>query len=286
MPRTASQPQPTHVHIALPIASRSLYDATRSHISATSATFFPIRASPSPALVVFFGVIIEPLSAKVESDKELIRIRATLKDVEDVDVEDEGMPQIPHAETGCRLLSPRQDSDPLSNVDPVQAFEKLDLNPSSLEKTVSESPHKEDYSHLRKGHIGSVIPARPMEALVGLSRIVLHPSDIDKKALKVVFSRQKDAVHAGGMATMLKLNTWKPLACTACGFLVGEALNVESADEEPASLKFFRHAVNLAVQGSEVLYQRPFPLCFVDEIIERRNRMRPEGSSLKRPGAN
>jgi hypothetical protein len=44
--------------------------------------------------------------------------------------------------------------------------------------------HQEDYSHLQKGHIANVIPARQNVALIGRGHVVLHTDDVQMDSIR------------------------------------------------------------------------------------------------------
>ncbi|KAJ3106325.1 hypothetical protein HDU97_006523 [Phlyctochytrium planicorne] len=207
---------------SLPPELASIFSSTRTAISTSSVTFFPSPSSPSPAIHCQLPIEINTHEASLNDIEGkngcmLMKLRASIKrDLDDsVGDESETAENLHahsrlHAENlgsletiACHhcntqiVLPLSACASPPSNGSVEATLKDMSMSTKRF-KRVRDLPsqhwhelldcwacHKEDYSHLRKGHIGSVIPARPREVFVGASNVMVDPTDLDMEAMEV-----------------------------------------------------------------------------------------------------
>ncbi|KAI8840451.1 ubiquitin-conjugating enzyme E2-binding protein [Chytriomyces cf. hyalinus JEL632] len=163
--------------------------------------------------------------------------------------------------------------------------------------------HNEDYSHLQKGHFGTVIPARQRVLLVAPTYLVVHESDLLMDAITVnpveasldtQTHGNQDHTHAhdhSNTRNAFKPTQWSLVTCSNCLSALGDALAWEGSGSSDSTgsnakyiaIKLYKHCLDTFIlqhkpiqPASEAppplkILHRPYTAFLVHNLLEAAN---------------
>ncbi|KAJ3074474.1 hypothetical protein HDU98_011157 [Podochytrium sp. JEL0797] len=275
-------------------APLTLLSASQAVVAKTNVTLFPhANDGPCPATRLTFNAPIDVSTASVSISHNVLRIAAKTAP----------SAHFPHIEpfssnadslTSISALSCHACKSPLA---PTPVFSKIADLPSEHWHELLDcwACHQEDYSHLQKGHFGSVIPSRKRNLLVAQNYLLVHESDLDMDQLDIdVLSgmmkhldvsqptdhdhnAHEDHDHDADDKNVFKPIQWSSISCKCCHMPLGDALaqppplaDPDAPSPPPSSeyiaLRLFKHCVDIRLDSGT--FHRPYISYFVNELLE------------------
>ncbi|KAI9343945.1 ubiquitin-conjugating enzyme E2-binding protein [Obelidium mucronatum] len=141
--------------------------------------------------------------------------------------------------------------------------------------------HQEDYSHLQKGHYGSVIPSRVDQLLVAQNYLLVHEENLRMECVEIdllpeigTLSLEQNLTEDGEVANVFKHIQWNSISCKVCQMPLGDALpNPTDAATLPTNsyfaLRLYKHCLDIHLEDE--IFHRSYIAYFVNEILEAAN---------------